>query len=278
MKPRNDTWLRIESSYPCGKTETPRESGTRRCKIPSERDVLMSRYMTSEETAQVHLEAMGPDLGPFYSLLVNECSLLHLEWAEYRVLFGTKPERVALLNEAAPTFFFQLQNLMWEGIVLHIARLMDPPNSGENKENVTLRKLPELVDSAFRYKIDILLKVAQEKCAFSQDWRNRHIAHRDLSLARDGNAKPLETASRISVESALEAVADVLNAVEYQYQDNGIVAYRHAIEPLGGATALLQVLGDGLDARRALEHRRMTGQLLPEDANCVRPLKLRVHK
>jgi hypothetical protein len=91
---------------------------------------------------------------------------------------------------------------------------MDPPNSGRNKENVTLLRLPELVNSAIRIKIEILLKVAQEKCAFSLDWRKRRIAHRDLSLALKESAKPLETASRLCVDGALQAIAAVLNAVQ----------------------------------------------------------------
>src|ERR1035437_78453 len=232
----------------------------------------MKGNLTADEAEQKYIVAMGPDLGRFYYLLVNECVLLHLEWAEYRVLFGTNPERIDLMNQAARWFVFRLQDTLWERTLLQIARLMDPPNSGKNKENITLRGLLELVDPVIRYKIDDLLKIAQEKCAFSIDWRKRRIAHRDLALALNENAKPLETASRLRVDGALEAIATVLNAVEFHYMDNGTVAYEYTIKPLGGAMALLDLLREGLEARAGRKQRLASGQPLPEDVTPKRPI------
>jgi hypothetical protein len=233
----------------------------------------MGRYLTAEEAEKEYLDAMGPDLGRLYSLLVDECSLLHLQWAEYKVLFGTSPGRIDLMNRAAPAFFSQLQNTLWEAIILHIARLMDPASSpGKGKENATLLRLSQLVDSAIQPKIDILLGVARAKCKFSQDWRNRHIAHRDLNLALNGNAKPLESVSRLNVQSSLEAIAAVLNVIESHYRDCGTVAYEHSIELLGGAKALLYLLRDGLDAHEDFERRQMSGKLLPGEMMHKRPL------
>jgi hypothetical protein len=232
----------------------------------------MQRYFTAEEAEQEYLKAMGTELGPFYSLLVKECSLLHMEWAEFKILFGTNPERIELMNQTAHSFFFHLQNTLWERTLLHIARLMDPPNSGKDKENVTLLALPELVDLAIRPKIDDLLQVAQQKCAFSIDWRKRRIAHRDLGLALKENAKPLETASRLSVNSALEAIATVLNVVESHYRESGIVAYEFVMEPPGGAKALLYFLREGLEARARRMQRLASGQPLSEDVAPKRPI------
>lgn len=233
----------------------------------------MERYLTPEEAEQKCLDVMGPDLGRFYSLLVNECSLLHLEWAEYKVLFGTSADRIGLLNQAAPAFFGLLQNAQWETVLLHIARLMDPVRSGgRGKDNVTLLRLPSLVDDAIRFKIDILLSVAQQKCGFSLDWRNRRIAHNDLDLALKNSAESLPSASRLIVDSALEAIAAVLNVVESHYRNGATVAYQHVIEPLGGAMALLQILTDGLEAHAASERRLASGEFLPEDFVLRRPV------
>ena len=41
---------------------------------------------------------------------------------------------------------------------------------------------------------------------FCRDWRNRHIAHRDLQLALKQGAEPLKPASRSKVREALEAL------------------------------------------------------------------------
>lgn len=222
----------------------------------------MSRHLTAEEVEQERINAMGSELGSFFGLLAYECQMLYLEWLEYKVLFGTSPDRIALLNEAAPAFFGRIQNTLWEVILLRIARLMDPPNSGGSKENVTLLRLPRLVDPAIRCKLDILLGVAQENCAFSQDWRNRHIAHRDLRLALGESELPLPLVSRLSVGHAIEAIGAVLNAVESHYTNGTEVAYQY-MESDSGAKALLYLLQDGLDARKTELEKMMSGEIPP---------------
>jgi hypothetical protein len=224
----------------------------------------MGRYPASEEVDQEYLNAMGPELGRFYRLLSNECQALYVDWVEYKDLFGKNPERIDLLNEAAPEFFGRLQDTLWERTLLQVARLMDAPSSGVGKDNVTLRRLQDLVDSTTRDRIKILLKYAQETCAFSKDWRDRFIAHRDLNLAQRGNAKQLEAANRLDVDSALKAIAAVLNEVESHYCNGRIVGYESFHSPLG-AIALLDVLQEGLDTRAAAMERLRSGRPLPED-------------
>ncbi len=231
----------------------------------------MSGNRTADEFKQEYLDAMGSDLGQFYSLLVQECNQLHLEWNEFKEFFGTSPERIELLNHTAPAFFSRLQSTLWDVVLLRIARLMDPPNSGVGKENVTLLRLPELVDKAIRYKIDILLKVAEEKCVFSRDWRKRRIAHLDLNLALEKGQKPLASASRLSVGAAVDAIAVVLNAVESHYFDGRTVAFDWIQSP-HGAKALLFLLREGLEARAGRRRRLASGQPLPEDMAPKRPI------
>ena len=50
---------------------------------------------------------------------------LHLKWKNYRALFGTSPERIDLLNHAAPGFFGQLDPIMRHDVVLAITRLVN---------------------------------------------------------------------------------------------------------------------------------------------------------
>src|SRR5437773_3020547 len=69
---------------------------------------------------------------------------LHLKWKNYRALFGTSPERIDLLNHAAPGFFGQLDPIMRHDVVLAITRLMDPPRTGRHK-NASLGGLIELL-------------------------------------------------------------------------------------------------------------------------------------
>ena len=73
---------------------------------------------------------MGEPLGGVYSALWQAVSLVHHYWNEYvGNYFGTKPERIILLNETAPQFFRMLQDELWEMSLLHLARITDPANS-----------------------------------------------------------------------------------------------------------------------------------------------------
>jgi hypothetical protein len=209
------------------------------------------------------LDAMGSDLGPLYDLLKYECHTLHVDWAEFEVLFGASPERIDLLNEAAAEFFGRLQDAHFERVLLLVARLVDPPSSA-GKSNATLCRLPQVVDPQIRPKIEILLNIAKNECAFAQDWRNRHIAHRDLDLALNRSAMPLDPASRLNVKRALSAIVEVLNAVELHYCSDCTVGYEITHSPLG-AIALLDVLEAGVDARKAEMERMMSGKFSPSD-------------
>lgn len=222
----------------------------------------MSRH-TAEETKQQYFEAMGHDLGSFFYCLYNECVFLHWKWRNYIILYGTKPERIDLLNSAAPSFFRLIQDSLFEDIILHISRLMDPPKS-VGKANLTLLALPRMLNIEARSEAENLLELTKNKCDFARDWRNRHLAHRDLNLAVELSAKPLAEASRRSVKGALEAIGGVLNAVDFRYTGS-TVAYDHPFPGPGDAESLLHVLRDGVTAEAAQRERWRSGRPVPED-------------
>lgn len=219
-------------------------------------------YSTAEQVEQQYVDSLGPELGRVFHLLVNECSWLHWKWGEYITLFGSKPERIDLLNEAAGAFFRIVQDSLWEDVLLHISRLTDPPKSA-GKDNLTLQRLPHLVAPEVRAEVDRLLNECLDKSAFARDWRKRHIAHRDLCLALDEGSVPLAHASRLAVGDALESIARLLNSVECHYRKSE-VAYE-LTSPLENAESLLYVLRDGIDARMRRQRRLEIGQLDAED-------------
>ena len=221
-------------------------------------------YKTPEEVEQQYVDSLGRDLGRIHHLLVNECSWLHWKWGEYVTLFGSRPERIDLLNQAAGAFFRIVQDSLWEDVLLHISRLTDPPKSA-GKDNLTLQRLPQLVAPEARAEVQRLLSECLAKSEFARDWRKRHIAHRDLHLALDERSVPLAEASRLAVGDALESIAKLLNVVESYYLKSE-VAYE-LTSPLENAESLLYVLRDGIDARKRQQRRFETGQLDPEDMN-----------
>lgn len=218
--------------------------------------------LTAEEARKGNIGKMGQCLGELYSALWQETVQLHRRWSEYTELFGSKPSRVELLNSAAGTFFRYVQDGFWDGTLMHIARLTDPPVSA-GKTNLTIKSLPELVDAKLKANISQLVEKAVSHAAFARDWRNRVLAHLDLDLALDKSATPLAEASRKQARLAMEAIAAVMNAVEAHYMDSA-TAYDFG-KPLNGAVSLLYVLNDGVHVREEREAQLAKGEFSQSD-------------
>ena len=103
---------------------------------------------------------MGEPVGSIYSQLWQELAWLYRTWAEFVALFGTKESRVTLLNEAAPAFTRIVQDALWEGVILHIARLTDPPKS-MGKTNLSVCALEDAIsDPELKAKVSSSVKDA----------------------------------------------------------------------------------------------------------------------
>lgn len=222
---------------------------------------------TAEEAEKHYIEKMGEALGTQYYALWQEVAWLHRKWAEFVELFGSKPTRIELLNQTAPTFFRMVQDVLWEETLLHIARLTDVSKTGgrDKRTNLTIRNLPELViDPEAQQATAVLIETAVRKANFCRDWRNRHIAHRDLGLALNNKAAaPLEFASRQMVKEALGAIAEVLKYLGGYYMDSDM--HFGGGPSIGGAASLLLVLDGGLRAKTARAERLGRGEFTEED-------------
>ena len=60
---------------------------------------------TVEEMKKSNIEKMGEPLGNQYSALWQEVVLLYVNWGEYVELFGTKAQRIELLNKVRQRSF-----------------------------------------------------------------------------------------------------------------------------------------------------------------------------
>jgi hypothetical protein len=208
--------------------------------------------MTADEMRQRNIKAMGEALGMQYTTMFEQVSLLHLYWGEFLELFGTNDKRIERLNQSAPGFFRMLQEQQFETNMLHMARLTDSPKS-VGKDNLTVFNLPNLVaDANLKKQVVDLLAEVKDKTAFCREWRNRRFAHHDLLLAvGDGKAVALKAPTKEKVSAALEALDDVLNAIERHYY-RGMCDFT-AIAAHKGAATLLFTLGFGVKARKEME-------------------------
>ena len=170
---------------------------------------------------------------------------------------------MALLNETATYFFRIVQDVLGQDVLLHITRLTDPPRQGAF-ENLTLRRLPDAVaDTTLARELRGLITDAQERSEFAREWRNRRLAHQELSLALDGKAEPLPSASRQKIEVVLKSFRKVMNRLHSSYLTSG-VAYEHVLAS-DDATHLVHLLAVATWFENRQAKRFQQGKLLPED-------------
>ena len=228
----------------------------------------MATEMSPTEVEKTYQEKMGLDLGSLYHRLSMECVSLHWKWSEFIELFGTSEDRIAVLNSSAPSFFRMVEVSLREDILLHIARLVDFPRS-VGKPNLSVKRLPELVDPEIQVKVKQHVETAEQKCGAARTWRNRRIAHRDLDLALKRPVEALPAAGRDEITEALRSIANLLNILEQHYC-GAEVAYA----PSGSRNSvrMISLLRDGLDANAARRERLRTGKELPEDLAKRKPI------
>lgn len=219
----------------------------------------MSESKTPEEILAGYIEAMGEDLGKVFRAVSSELVWTQWRWKQYRTLFGQKPSRIDLMNEAAPLFFQIIQRVLFEDTLLSIARLIGPAGSGR-KSNLTIQRFPLLLaDPSLRDEVCLLIEKAKASGEFAVLWRNRRIAHRDLELSLGASPQPLPPATRQKVDESLTALGDVLNHIEAHFCGAHTL---YADSPtLGDAMALLYVMRDGLLRRREELERLKRGEI-----------------
>jgi len=223
----------------------------------------MGNHKKVDEAKKEYIDCMGEPLGKLFYALNQEIEWLYMKWGEYITLYGTKPSRIDLMNKVARLFFRVVQDSLFEGTLLHITRLTDPPKSA-GKENLTVQRIPLLVsDQRLSGVLKSKIEVAVQKSEFCRDWRNRLIAHQDLKLAFEEGANPLQPANREKVQKALDSIADVLNAVIYHYKESEI-RFGFARGD-GGSKSLLYIIDDGLRAEEERTKRIKNGNFQEED-------------
>lgn len=223
----------------------------------------MSRHQSPEEVEQENLNTFGPVLGPLYHELSEELTWLNAKWLEFRKLYARSEERIELLNGTADFFFGVIQRVLWDDVLLHIARMTDPQEHGKNK-NLTLRALPDAVpDPDLAAELRVLVATALSCSEFAREWRNKHLAHRDLSHALDVKATPLPGVSRQQIREVLDSFGKILNCLLRAYRDEELM-YREFLTH-SDADALAHYLVLAVRAEELQRERVLQGKELPED-------------
>jgi hypothetical protein len=187
---------------------------------------------------------MGADLGAMYCDLNDHLLDILLLWKQYEQLFGVDPETVQLLNDSAPTFFGILQAQLWDGVMLGISRLTDPPVSA-GKKTLSIKAIPPLVsDLNARARVEAAIDTASTNAEFTRTHRNKRIAHNDLVHIQDRIANPLPPASRQKIKAGLDSICAVLEVLNGHYRQSTML-YDDIVYD-GGAGSVVSLLRDGL--------------------------------
>lgn len=176
-------------------------------------------YRTAGEALEKYKAEMGDELGNVFHYLLQDTYYVSSIWDQYETLFE-HPDRIHLLNESGGYFFGNIQRIFFDYTLLGICRLTDPVKTGKH-ENLTIQRLTSLVAGPVRPELDRLLTIAHEKSAFCRDWRNRRIAHNDLSTKLEAGS-PLAAATRRNVTDALVSIHDVLRLLALKYCDTNL--------------------------------------------------------
>jgi hypothetical protein len=207
------------------------------------RNYPMTKVLGPAEIKQEYVAAMGLKVGELFHDLWDEVASLHMYWAEYVELYARGAERVAMLNRSASSFFWIVEKVLWEHMLIQITRLLDKSKHYE-KEQATLKALRDQLDGELKSEAARQLELIRKRAGFCWDWRNRYLAHRDRDLALERAAKPLRLGTMDDVEKILETMADMLNAVREHYGMPRIPF--DAPPPIGGVHMLLRTLQLGL--------------------------------
>jgi hypothetical protein len=170
---------------------------------------------------------MAKKLHTFKELLEaidNKMFMLQATWKIYHQLYGTRQERLDLLNTWVPDFAGIVQRVLWDSVILGICRLCDPPVHLGNK-NLTLKRLVDSLDpkpdASQAVYFDAQLAKVKALAQALHKHRHKRLAHSDLKSAMAA-ADILPGVSRQTIEDVLKSIRALLNKINLDYFNNEV--------------------------------------------------------
>lgn len=192
----------------------------------------MAEDLRPDEVCQQYVTHMPDQTGTLFHALWQEVTSLYIAWRTFVTLFGTSEERVRLLTYCAKDFFLILQWILWDDVLLRIARLTDPLQSAGNL-NASLHQLAHMLSG--HAPADLLETIGKELNGLDfaakpiRVHRHKRLAHTDLTMALDPDAEVTPGITRRDIQSVLELIKKVMNRVEGHFMGSE-TAYELAIQ------------------------------------------------
>jgi hypothetical protein len=194
--------------------------------------------------------AMPPAIEEVFRIQWQEIQNIHLTWMVNRQLFGTSPERIALLNRFGGVAFGLYQHLLTRHVILAIFRLLDPATQRGGRDlNHCLERLADevTVDSpSCGASLTPHLAGIRGLMAPHADLRNKVAAHNDfhtLPTLYDGTSA-VGVPCRQLIETVLERIRTFMNIVQRNYGEGKSQYYSGEMSEAGDGETLIQNLSE----------------------------------
>ncbi|WP_419949791.1 hypothetical protein [Candidatus Palauibacter sp.] len=200
------------------------------------------RQQTHNEMRKRYEDALGSEFGGLLWHLWNDLANARLACDELTFLFGEErhAEELSILGNVFTADIFRTFS---ESLILRIARLTDPANTGRHR-NITIRALPQYLDDneLLRAKVEDLIAEALERTEFARKLRNKHLAHRDLFSADYPERMNLFAEILPKSDAAIKSIHAVPGRVAADLLDEGWVDMISAPPRAGSLTANIGIL------------------------------------
>lgn len=186
------------------------------------------------------------ELQETHDKLFQKVVALHHKWNEWQALFAGTVETVELLDKTAPAFFAMHQRVLIDDIILSMARLLDPAETGAY-ENLSLYRLQDCANATGNSKLSTDFGAAFETFKKHSEslkiYRNKRLGHNDLDTIRE--IDPLPPVTVQDIKNSLGALQDVMNTVDKYFGKSGI-SYELVRRGPHGVDAIVLFLKEGL--------------------------------
>lgn len=143
-------------------------------------------------------------IAEIFTPLQEEVTWLHGRWICYRQLFAESERRIEMLNECAGTFFFVIQNVLFQDVQVGLSKLTDPARTGKF-DNLSLLQLQTRIDTdgdaSLAVQTRVILDTLLGQCAPFRELRNKRLAHLDLLTSLKASPTPLPSVTREMIEN-----------------------------------------------------------------------------
>jgi hypothetical protein len=159
----------------------------------------------------------GKALVGHFESIKNYTIELTYDWQTYRTLFGHSEQRFKLLQLYTTQFFRVVHDSLLETIILGISRLQDPARIGKFENHSCaffIRICEEDGQLPLAAALKDILAETQEASEAISDYRNKRVAHRDLTLATASTLSPGSRANFAKViglhQKFIQTASDVI--------------------------------------------------------------------